>query len=236
MEQYRVQLEDWQGPLDLLLQLIEQQEMDITKVSLAKVADQFIQYMNQNTHLKTEETADFLVVAAKLIYIKSKALLPTLTLEEDEGIDLEKQLKLYKEYLEASKKIQKILRKKKICFSKEKFPEGAVTHVFYAPKSLIPNKLKKIYELVLNRLKPLIVLPKKLIQRSIKLSEKIQIIKDLILREACTSFNKLICDSKSKTEKIVSFLAILELVKQKIINVEQNTLFEDITLMKAKKG
>ena len=113
MENYRVQLEDWQGPLDLLLQLIESQQMDITKVSLSKVADQFIAYMNLKP-VQLEETADFLVIAAKLIYIKSKALLPTLSLEDEEGIDLEKQLKMYKEYLEAAKKIQLILKKKKV--------------------------------------------------------------------------------------------------------------------------
>jgi segregation and condensation protein A len=232
MEQYKVQLEDWQGPLDLLLGLIEDQQMDITKVSLAKVADQFIEYMNLNPRLKIEETADFLVIAAKLIYIKSKALLPSLDLQEDDGIDLAKQLRMYKEYLEAAKSIQKILKKKKSSFSKDKFPEGAVTQIFYAPKSLTTAKLRNIYAQVLNRLKPIIALPKKLIERSIKLSERIQTIKDLILKEACTSFNKLICDSKSKTEKIVSFLAVLELVKQKIINVEQKELFEDITLSK----
>jgi segregation and condensation protein A len=231
MEQYQVQLEEWQGPLDLLLQLIEGQEMDITKVSLAKVADQFIQYMNLKS-VSLEETADFLVVAAKLLYIKSKALLPTLSLEEDDGIDLEKQLKMYKEYLEAAKKIQQILRKKTISFSREKLPEGITTHVFYVPKSLTADRLKNIYALVISRLKPLIVLPQKVIEKSIKLSERIQHIKDLILKEACSSFNELICDSASKTEKIVSFLAVLELVKQKIINVEQSGLFEDITLKK----
>jgi segregation and condensation protein A len=232
MESYKVKLETWQGPLDLLLQLIENQEMDITKVSLATVADQFIAYMNANPNLKPEETADFLVVAAKLIYIKSKALLPTLQLDEEEGIDLEKQLRMYKEYLEASKQIQKILRKKKVCFSKEKFPEGAVANIFYAPKSLNANKLKNIYEQIIKRIKPFIVIPQKVIQKAIKLSECIQQIKDIVLKEACTSFNKLICDSKTKTEKIVSFLAVLELVKQKILWVEQDELFKDITLKK----
>jgi segregation and condensation protein A len=231
MEAYKVQLETWQGPLDLLLQLIESQEMDITKVSLATVADQFIAYMNANPNLKPEETADFLVVAAKLIYIKSKVLLPTLELEE-EGIDLEKQLKMYKEYLEAAKKIQKLLRKKKVCFSKEKFPEGATMVGFHAPKSLTAAKLQRIYEQVLKRIKPIIILPQKVIQKAIKLSERIQQIRELVLKEACTSFNKLICDSKTKTEKIVSFLAILELVKQKILWVEQDELFKDITLKK----
>ncbi|OGY42647.1 MAG: hypothetical protein A2Y82_03125 [Candidatus Buchananbacteria bacterium RBG_13_36_9] len=232
MEKYKVQLEDWQGPLDLLLQLIEGQQMDITKVSLATVAEQFITYMNANPKLKPEETADFLVVAAKLIYIKSKALLPTLQLDEDDGIDLEKQLRMYKEYLEASKNIQKILRKKRFCFSKEKFPEGAEIIGFHAPKSLTTAKLQRIYEQVIKRIKPFIVIPQKVIQKAIKLSERIQQIREIVLKEACTSFNKLICDSKTKTEKIVSFLAVLELVKQKILWVEQDELFKDITLKK----
>jgi segregation and condensation protein A len=233
MDIYKVQLEDWQGPLDLLLTLIEGQQLDITKISLAQVAEQFIEYMNQHPNLSPEQTADFLVVAAKLIYIKSKALLPTLDIEGEEEYDLEKQLKMYKLYLEASKGMQKILRKKKFAFSREKLPTEALPQGFYAPKGINIAKLKKYFESVLKRLPPVINLPKKMIEKVVKLSERIQHIKDLVLREACTSFNKLICDSKTKTEKIISFLAILELVKQKTIWVEQNKLFEDITLKKA---
>jgi len=232
METYKVQLEDWQGPLDLLLTLIEGQQMDITKISLAKVADQFIAYMNLHPNLSPEQTADFLVVAAKLIYIKSKALLPTLEIEEEE-YNLERQLKMYKLYLEASKNIHKILHKKKFNFSREKLPADALPKGFYAPKGINTAKLKKYFEIVLKRLPPVINLPKKMLEKVIKLSEKIQHIKDIILKEACTSFNKLICDSKTKTEKIISFLAILELVKQKTIWVEQSKLFEDIILKKA---
>ena len=113
---YEVKLEQFQGPLDLLLQLIEKQEMDITEVSLAQVADSYIEYINQMGQLNPEEVADFLVVASKLIYIKSKVLLPELDLEE-EGIDLEKQLKMYKEYYQATKKIQKSISKKKFNYS-----------------------------------------------------------------------------------------------------------------------
>lgn len=231
MTQYKVQLEEWQGPLDLLLQLIEKQELDITKISLSQVADQFITYMNSKP-LQLEETADFLVVAAKLIYIKSKALLPTLSLEEDEGIDLEKQLKMYKEYMEASKKIQKIINKRSFSFSKEKFPENVTNQVFYVPKSITVDRLRNIYAQLINRIKPILELPKKIIQKTVKLSERIQFIKDLVLREATSSFSKLISDSATKTDKIVNFLAVLELVKQKIINVEQNELFDDITMNK----
>jgi len=233
MEKYKVQLEEWQGPLDLLLQLIEQQEMDITEVSITAVADQFIEYMNVKP-VKPEETADFLVVAAKLLYIKSKALLPSLELDEDDGIDLEKQLKMYKEYVHASRTINKKLKNKTISFSKQKYPEGILTQGFFPPKKVDQKKMARVYAQILHRIKPIVVLPKKIIQKTVKLSEKIQYIRELVLKEACSSFNKLVCDTSSKTDKIVSFLAILELTKQKIIQVEQGDLFDDITFKKIK--
>jgi len=207
--------------------------MDITEVSLSNVAEQFIEYMNLKA-VSPEETADFLVVAAKLLHLKSKALLPTLELDEEDGIDLEKQLKMYKEYIEASRKIQKILKKKTVSFSKQKYPEGILTQGFFPPKNITQPKLQKTYQYILNQIKPLVVLPKKVIQKTIKLSERINHIRDLILKEACNSFSNLVCKSKSRTEKIVSFLAILELTKQKVIHVDQDDLFSDITFKKIK--
>src|SRR3989344_609317 len=103
-------LEKFEGPLDLLLQLIEDQKLDITEVSLSKVADQFLEYLKNTTSLNPEEMADFLVVAAKLLVIKSKALLPDLNIADDaDSSTLERQLKIYKEFLEASKVIRQIL-------------------------------------------------------------------------------------------------------------------------------
>jgi len=227
---YAVKLEQFEGPLDLLLSLIEQEQLDITTVSLAKVANSYIEHINQLSELNPEEVADFLVVASKLIYIKSKALLPTLDLEDD-GIDLEKQLKMYKEFVEASKKIQKIISKKKFCYAKTKYPENLEIG-FNAPKTLTGTKLQHYFELVLKRLKPLIVLPKKLVEKTVTISEKINHIKDLIYREASNSFCKLLAQSRNKTEKIVSFLALLELVKQRIVMAEQTGLFEDINFKK----
>src|SRR3989344_5157057 len=97
-------LEQFEGPLDLLLQLIEQQELDITTVSLAKVTDQYLQYLEELERIVPEEVADFLLVASKLIYLKSKYLLPDLAVadEQDSG-DLERQLKMYRQFYEASK-------------------------------------------------------------------------------------------------------------------------------------
>lgn len=228
MERYTVQLNEFAGPLDVLLQLIEGQQLDITRVSLAKVADQFIDYIQRLETTDPEEIADFLVVVAKLLYIKSKALLPTISLEE-EGIDLEKQLKLYKEFVDASKRIQTIIAVGHHNFVHEKFPE-TVQHAFRPPHNVTSAKLSLLYAGVLKRLEPLVVLPKKVIEKTIHIHEKIQHIKDLIITEATLSFQRVLTEAPTKTEKIVSFLAMLELVKQRIITVEQERLFDDILI------
>lgn len=228
MEGYTVQLDEYSGPLDLLLQLIEEQQMDITKVSLAAVADQFIVYMQQMQNLNPEEVADFLVVVAKLLYIKSKALLPTIDLEDD-GIDLEKQLRLYKEFVAASKKIHALVTDGKYNYVREKYPEE-LKQGFHPPEGLTAPQLGLLFAKVLKRLEPIFVLPKRVIEKTVNIHEKIQHIKDIILREASISFARVISDAGSKTEKIVSFLAMLELVKQRMISVEQEKLFDDIII------
>ena len=98
--------EKFSGPLALLLSLIEKEELDITEVNLAKIADQYVEYIKRNSNLSVDEMADFLVIAAKLLYAKSKALLPYLYAddEDDDIEDLEKQLKMYQEFVAASKK------------------------------------------------------------------------------------------------------------------------------------
>ena len=104
-------LEKFEGPLDLLLQLIESADLDITEVALSKVADQFMEYLEQVEEKNSEEMADFLVVASRLLLIKSRILMPALHLDEDdEVIGLEEQLKIYREYYEASKKIDNTLK------------------------------------------------------------------------------------------------------------------------------
>jgi len=96
-----VSVEQFSGPFGLLLSLIESEKMDITEISLAKIADEYVTYIRGAQDIDPEELADFLVVAAKLLFIKSKALLPYLySGEEDEEIDdLERQLKMYKEFI-----------------------------------------------------------------------------------------------------------------------------------------
>jgi segregation and condensation protein A len=230
---YKVRLEKFEGPLDLLLQLIEGQKLDITEVSLAQVADQYLEYLNQAQELNIDELADFLVIAAKLLYIKSKALLPSLDLGDDDLKDLEKQLKIYKEYLDASKVINRMILAKRFSFVRERAIKSEEI-IFNPPKNLALSKLKNIFEEILNDLKPIFELPRRTLEKTISIQEKIQYIKNLILsciqNKSC--FGAILKNVKSKTEIIVSFLALLELVKQRTIAVNQEELFKEITIEK----
>src|SRR5512136_3082613 len=109
LDPFHVKLPDFEGPLDLLLYLIEREELDITRVSLAKVTGSYLEYIHLLEQLQVDQVADFLVVAAKLLLIKSEALLPRPpslpTSEEDVGDDLVKQLLLYKQYKESARRL-----------------------------------------------------------------------------------------------------------------------------------
>src|SRR5580704_8880195 len=112
----KVKVAQFEGPLDLLLSLIEQRQLDITTIALAEVTEQFLAYLKQLEKIDPTVLADYLSIAAKLLVIKSKAILPTLELEpeeEDAGFDLEAKLLLYKQFKEAAKHFKHLDNKRK---------------------------------------------------------------------------------------------------------------------------
>jgi len=225
-------LEKFEGPLDLMLQLIEASDLDVTEVSIAKVAEQFMQYLQSVEEKNPEELADFLVVAAKLLLIKSRALLPNLSFDnEEDGINLEDQLRMYKKYYEASKVVERILAEKKVLFSRDKIPLD-IEVVFNPPSYLNSEKLKKIFLEVLKGIEPIIKLPKKSMLRAISIKEKIESIRNKIMTVLQMNFNDLLLGSKDKTDVIVTFLGVLELVKQRVVVVKQDSMFEEIVIEK----
>lgn len=230
MSNYKIQLEQFEGPLDLLLKLIEDQELDITTVSLAKVADQFITYVNQAEDLNPGEVADFLVVASKLLLLKSKALIPSLDFEEEDEGSLERQLKIYKEYYEASKAIKELIKKQQFMFTRSK-PIRVFTFKFSPPEKLNSKAMAAIFTRIVKRLEPVVNLPQEVIRKTISIGEKIRQIKDMIMEKLSFNFRNLL-NKGDKTEVIVSFLAMLELVKQRTISVDQPGLFSEITVQK----
>ena len=226
---YKIELEQFQGPLPLLLQLIEKEELDITEVSLANIAEQYLAYIEQVRDLPPGDLTDFLVVAAKLLLIKSKLLLPSLQLDgEEEAGDLEKQLKIYRIYYDASKHIQKMIGKKKFSYFRESSRVRTVEPIFNPPQGICAKDLRDYFKEVLERIEPIVKLPQEMIKRTVSIQEKISQIKTAISTEARLSFKNLLTQSKNKTEVIVTFLALLELVKQRSVLVMQESVFEEI--------
>jgi segregation and condensation protein A len=231
---YEIRLEKFQGPLDLLLQLIEKEEMDITQVSLAQVTDQYLKYLAKVEELNPEEVADFLVVAAKLLLIKSRLLLPTMDLGgEEEAQELEQQLKLYREYLAAGRELDKMWRAGHIAWLRPKPLQLPSQAKFTPPLGVDVPKLELAFRRLIAALEPLIKLPEVTLQRAISIQEKIEALSNLIMKCVSVSWQTFVGKTSDKVEVIVSFLALLELVKQRRLNVEQSGLFHDITISRS---
>ena len=233
--------EKFSGPLGLLLSLIESEEMDITEVNLAKIADEYVNYIRGAIDINPEEMADFLVVAAKLLFIKSKALLPYLyTAEEAEEIDdLEKQLRMYKEFVEASKKIKELIEQKHFLFLPPLIKNRRHQFnlpVFSPPTKLTPDILRDVLIRIITLLekKQEEKLPEEILEPKINLEERIAWIKKMLLDKIRINFSKLLQSAQTKTEIVVNFLAILELAKQKELIFEQAELFSEIHLSRIK--
>lgn len=232
---YTVKLEKFEGPLDVLLDLIQDQELDITQVALAKVTEQYISYIYSQYHkIEARELVDFLVIASKLLLIKSRALLPMFLQEDDDdGYALERQLKIYREYFEASKAIEKLILKKQFCFSRERLSFISNDVAFRPPRSLNAKKIAAVIEQIIADLEPLVSIEKASIKKSVSISEKIEQIQALLAKHSELYFSHVLVRTKNRYEAIVSFLALLELVKQRSVVLIQKGLFEDIEIKAA---
>lgn len=226
-----IKLEKFEGPLELLLSLIEQEELVITEISLSKVTEQFLAYLNTLEAQAPDELATFLVVATKLVYLKSKHLLPYLLPQEDEGPSLADQLKLYKRYADAAKDIEIIWSEAKVAYGRIEPPipvEG-----FFIPSNASTLDLNGSFHNLLKRLKPVAALPQVQINHSVSVKQKIESIYAAVKKWSNVRFTQLMQGAEGKTEIIVSFLALLELIKQDKIMIEQTTSFADMEISHA---
>jgi segregation and condensation protein A len=229
---YNVQTPVYEGPLDLLLDLIERAELDITAVSLALVTDQYLAYINSMEELNADEISAFLVIAAKLLQIKSEALLPRPPAreagEEDAGSSLVDQLKLYKRFKEIGGWLH------------ERQDANLRTYLRIAPPPKVEPKLD-LSNLTLEKLvtaaetafakerskEPLgtIIAPPR-----VTIREKIDLIAKIMRDVQRSTFRALVNDGASRLEIVVTFLAMLELIKRYRIDVHQEGLFTDIEI------
>ena len=226
----KFQLGEFSGPLDLLLNLIEGEKMDINEVALSQVTEQFLLYLENIEKRDPAELADFLLVASRLLLIKSKKLLPQFTEEEEEGPSLEEQLRLYKLFIEAAKEINKTWINGKQAYFREESTRRP--EEFTPPNNLSLSSLEEQYRKLLVRLQPPKSLPKTEIDRRVLLEEKIKNIASLLKKTKNLNFFELLNSSHNRTEVIVTFLALLELVKGKQVSLQQTGAFNDIAIEK----
>ncbi|GAB4533232.1 MAG: ScpA family protein [Anaerolineae bacterium] len=231
---YQVQLPMFEGPLDLLLHLIEREELDITKVALAQVTDQYLAYLAILKEVEAEFLTDFLVVAAKLLFIKSQALLPKPPAslvdedEEDVGNQLAHQLRVYKQFKAAAE----VLRQRET--------EGLRTFVRLALPPKLEPKLSfgevSLDDLVAAVRHALAVRPTEsavgevVSPITVTIGEQMSLIRAELTTRKQLSFRALLRRAASRVEIIVTFLAVLELIKQYVIDVRQDSLFGEIII------
>ncbi len=222
-----ISLEQFEGPLDLLLQLIENQELDISEISLAEVTDQYVQYI-QSTELDPHDIADFLSVAARLLLLKSKTLLLFVEDEEEEDEeDLTQQLQLYSQFVAASKQLNELWQESDQAYARERLVVKQ-TEGFVAPKNVTVDRMLVAMNAVVARLQPMKKLPERTIRKVISLREKIEALSKRLKKTVAFYFHETLEEANDPHEKIVNFLALLELVKQREAIVEQPEIFSDI--------
>ncbi len=232
--EYEVNLDKFSGPLDKLLELIEAKELEITLVNLAKVTGDFLGYLKalDDEAKHPSVLADFVVVASRLLLIKSKAILPSLELTEEEETDikdLEARLKIYKEFKSASEEMKKLWNSRKSSYGRELFSNLPV--VFYPSSNLTLESLEREILELIKELKGLI--PEKQTVRKIIITVEMKV-KELLERfkeSAEHSFQSL-SKEKSKIEIIMLFLAMLHLIRDRVAKAQQGGQFSDITISK----
>ena len=242
MEQYSIKIENFEGPLDLLMHLIEKNKMDIMDIKISVITDQYLEYLKEMQKMNLEVTSEFIVMASRLIYLKSKSLLPSLETddqEEENEFDLVKLLVEYKRYKECTFTLRERLETYyKRCYklpSKVDLPKAEFEDEY--SKDIIPKVYSQLVEretykknLQADNVKKIAVSEKYTVQSKIR-----QIIREL-LKKPKFVFNKLFNPKKQeKAEVVTALLSLLELSKMSRINVTQDGLFGDINVEKIPK-
>lgn len=228
---YVFKQEKFEGPLELLLELIEKEELSITEISLAKVSDEYLSYVRGLGKINPDELAEFLVVAAQLMLIKSRSLLPQLQLDEEEQAsieELEHRLALYKRIRELSKELQVRSKEGLHIYVRESFLGMPPT--FFPPSHTGLDHIKAAFESFLAALPKLEKLVEERIKKVVSLEEKISHIRSFLNNVVERAFSDILRGTKERTDVIVSFLAILELARQRFVDLDQERPFGDIVI------
>ncbi len=233
---YKVKLEIFQGPMDLLLFLIKKEKIDIYDIPIASITQQYVEYIELMKMLDLEIAGEFLVMAATLVHIKSKMLLPqdeeVEAEEEDPREDLVQRLLEYKKFKEASEQLQEMYHKQKNVFLRSGTYEDNKIVLDDGTEYLEAS----LFDLITSFRKVLKSVSKetfhKVLKNSFSVSDKIHEIYHLLKESSRVYFFNLFQEAASKDEIIVTFLAVLELIKMREILIVQKDFFSDIEIVR----
>ena len=231
---YRFKLDNFEGPLDLLLHLIKDAKLDIATVKLADITEQYLEYMQDIKNVDMDKASEFITVAATLIEIKSKKILPVEQEvepdEEDDEVVLLKRLKEYELFKETGKKLKEIEDINKLY----RAPGKETEKVKVIMKDMVLDQLLDAFAKLLAKeeLKKAVQndQPKKIVKDRFTVAEKIISIRNFAKERKRFEFEELFDDEMTKSELINTFLALLELLKLQTVKVIQSGTFGNIVI------
>ncbi|MDS0527857.1 segregation/condensation protein A [Clostridium sp. SHJSY1] len=242
MELPSIKIDNFEGPFDLLLHLIKKNQMDIYNVEIYKVTNQYLSYLDKMKEMDLDITSEFIVVAATLIEIKSKTLLPKPKKEEEDEEDIEKNLLekliLYKKIKESTNFFRErytsagsiFTKKPEIIEEVKKTPvdnDDLLKNVTLLDLYNIYNNLLEIHRNKQNRAN---VIQKKIYVDKYKIEDKFDYLTERLNKDKSTDFEDIMMECECKLECVVTFLALLEMIKQKVVKVYQSSSFGTIII------
>ena len=226
---FTVRTASFEGPFELVLELIEKRKLSVSELSLTQVTDDYIQYVREQAAFPIEDAAEFIGVAATLLLIKSKSLIPELELSPDEEGDVEElkeRLKKYETARDAARALARIFGMNVMVSAGEREPEA----VFAPSRDLSLDALEKALQVALSALDKEEKLPEVRVRPLVTIEEMMDRLTVKVQKALTMSFKDFAGDKAEKVEVIVSFLALLELVKQGVVEAAQYGTFQDIKI------
>lgn len=234
IEKLTFKLENFSGPLDLLLTLIKKSKLDIEDIQISELTEQYLEIMKDISEVDLEVASEFIEYAALLIEIKSKKLLPKIVENDEDELDPEYILKLrlreYQYFKEVNEKLGKLESNDK--FYKQ--PEKEANKFRVVIKDMELDKLLDAFVGIMHKVNKIEKSKesKEIVKETFTVEQKISSIKDTLISRNKIKFSELFLESSSKDEVITTFMALLELIKMQVIRVSQDDLFSDIQIEK----
>lgn len=224
-----IKTEQFEGPFDALLSFIEKKKLHISEVSLASIADDYINFVKQN-EFQLKEASTFVVIAATLAYIKSRSLLPTFDLtetEEQDAEELQERLALFAVFTKVSQKISQKIFKRVLHERIFRLPKKEI--VFTPDEQITVQTMQELIHGALSQTPQDTFVPEKKVEKQLSLKEILENISIRIKRFVRANFSELVVGDDKKG-KAISFLAVLELYKQGFVDLSQDELFGNIVV------